>query len=133
MDPALRRLVVARAGNRCEYCRIHQDRDPFYTFHIEHVIARQHGGVSDDGNLALACHHCNLHKGPNLSGIDPDTGVINTLFHPRQQRWSEHFLLADAVIRGLTPTGRASVVVLAMNAPIRLELRTELRSNGETV
>ncbi len=44
MDAALRRLVRERAGNRCEYCGIHQDQDAFFTFPVDHIIARQHGG-----------------------------------------------------------------------------------------
>ena len=32
------------------------------------------GSLDEVDNLALACHRCNLHKGPNLSGIDPLTG-----------------------------------------------------------
>lgn len=133
MDGALRQLVAERAAARYEYCRMQQDREPFYRFHVEHIIPRQHGGKDDEGNLALACQHCNLHKGPNLSGIDPDTGSITPLFHPRQQAWDDHFALKDAAVRGLTPIGRATVVVLAMNAPIRLELRAELRSNSENL
>lgn len=39
-------------------------------FHIDHVIAEQHGGMSVAGNLALACYACNLPKGPNIAGID---------------------------------------------------------------
>jgi 5-methylcytosine-specific restriction endonuclease McrA len=27
-------------------------------------------------NLALACHRCNLRKGPNLTGIDPMSGEM---------------------------------------------------------
>ena len=62
MDQALCNLVHERAGNRCEYCHIRQEEEPFFRFHIEHLIARQHGGSDDASNLALACHHCNLHK-----------------------------------------------------------------------
>lgn len=112
---------------------MHQDRDPFYRFHVEHIIPKQHGGSDDETNLALACHHCNLHKGPNLTGIDPQTRLITPLFHPRQQRREDHFELVGTAVRGLTAVGRTTVVVLAMNAPIRLELRGELRSNGEGV
>ena len=133
MDGVLRRLVIARASGRCEYCRIHQDRDPFYRFHVEHIIPRQHGGSDDEANLALACQHCNLHKGPNLSGIDPDTRSIAPLFHPRQQAWAEHFAFVGTSIRGVTPVGRATVIVLAINAPIRQELRAELQSNKDDV
>ena len=39
MDARLRTQVRDRAGRRCEYCRIHEDDDPFFTFPIDHVIA----------------------------------------------------------------------------------------------
>lgn len=74
MDAATRRLVRQRANNRCEYCGLRQEDAPVATFHMEHIIPKQHGGSDDPGNLALACYHCNLHKGPNLASLDPDTG-----------------------------------------------------------
>jgi hypothetical protein len=37
MKLAKRRLIQARARHRCEYCRMHEDDDP-YTFHVEHII-----------------------------------------------------------------------------------------------
>jgi hypothetical protein len=126
----LRRLVRTRGGDRCEYCGLRQEDDPFFRFHVEHVIARQHGGATDLDNLALSCHHCNLHKGPNLSGIDPDTGAVVALFNPRLQRWEEHFMLRGTLIVGLTETGRATVEVLAMNAPARRDLRTSPGASG---
>jgi hypothetical protein len=95
-------------------------------FHVEHIVPRQHGGGDSPENLALACFHCNLHKGPNLTGIDPDSGTVVHLFDPRRQSWDEHFSMAGAVLVGETPVGRATVRVLSMNAPTRIELRTEL-------
>lgn len=75
--------VRRRAGHGCEYCRIPQVafRRPF---HVEHVVARQHGGTTELDNLAFACWHCNLKKGPNLAGIDPETGQTVLLFNPRK-------------------------------------------------
>ncbi len=131
MDVAVRTLVRQRAGNRCEYCRLHQDEEPYFRLHVEHIIARQHGGSDDISNLALACHHCNLHKGPNLTGIDPETGQITPLFHPRQQVWDEHFAFLATTIVGLSPTGRTTVYVLNVNAEERLNLRAELLASGE--
>ena len=56
MDAALLAHVRQRAGNRCEYCRIHQDHVAL-RLHIEHIIPKQHGGTDDSSNLALACFH----------------------------------------------------------------------------
>ena len=81
IDATTRRFVRERAGERCEYCRLHQDHSELL-HHIEHVVAQQHGGTDHVDNLALACHRCNLHKGPNLSGVDPLTGLVENLFHP---------------------------------------------------
>jgi hypothetical protein len=125
-DRAVRELVRARAERRCEYCRLPQELVPLVMFHVEHIVPRQHGGSDDPQNLALSCFHCNLHKGPNLTGIDPETGAVVGLFDPRRQNWHEHFVIADAVIVGLTPVGRVTVRVMSMNAPTRIELRKEL-------
>ena len=94
-------------------------------FHIEHIRPRQHGGTDDPENLDLSCHHCNLHKGPNLTGIDPETGRIEPLFHPRRDTWAEHVALQGLMIVGLTPRGRATARVLAMNVRIQIEIRSE--------
>lgn len=130
MNASKRRRVRQRAGDRCEYCRLLQEYEPFYRFHVEHVIARQHGGSDATTNLALACHHCNHHKGTNLSGIDPRTAGIVPLFHPRRQNWRRHFRLSGARIVGRTACGRATVFVLAMNARDRRELRMEMIADG---
>jgi hypothetical protein len=128
--------VRRRAAGLCEYCRIPEAafRRPF---HIEHVIARQHGGASDIENLALACWTCNLKKGPNLTGIDPQTGQITPLFNPRSDRWANHFAFSGGTsiargieIRGLTAVGRTTVVVLAMNAEFRKMTRYQLWREG---
>jgi 5-methylcytosine-specific restriction endonuclease McrA len=130
MHAALRKLVMDRAGHRCEYCRLHQDHQPLVPLHIEHVTARQHGGDDSPENLALACHRCNLHKGPNLTGLDPETGEVTRLFHPRRDQWVEHFELRRAHIVGLTPIGRTTAVLFQMNTPDRIELRGDLLSVG---
>ena len=90
MDAATREAVRRRASGRREYCLLSQE-DSTLTHHIEHVVARQHGGTDEPGNLALACHHCNLRKGPNLTGVDPRTQAMVPLFHPRRDTWADHF------------------------------------------
>jgi hypothetical protein len=81
--------------------------------------------------LALACHRCNLHKGTNLSSVDPVTGDVVPLFHPRRDQWHKHFTLEGARIVGLTPTGRATALLMQFNARRRLELREGLISDGD--
>jgi len=130
MDQKTRDLVRLRAGERCEYCLLRQEQSGL-AHHIEHVIARQHGGTDDESNLALACNRCNACKGPNLSGIDPETSSVVLLFHPRQDTWDEHFEFRGARIVGKTPRGRATVSVLQMNDERRLERRAELLALGE--
>lgn len=125
MDQSLRGAVRRRAGNACEYCRMPQQATPLIAFHVEHIVSRQHGGTDDPGGLALACDRCNAYKGPNLSSIDPETHIVVALFNPRVDGWADHFVVRDGHVVGLTPTGCATVRLLNMNAPRRVELRRE--------
>jgi hypothetical protein len=129
MDAATSQLVRQRAGNRCEYCRLPQELSGL-RFHIEHIIARQHGGTDNPDNLALACPECNFHKGTNLSSIDPDTSKITTLFNPRRDRWDENFSREGANIIGKTPVGRTTAWLFEMNSGDRLRLRRLLLRLG---
>ena len=95
-------------------------------FHVEHIIARKHGGPDGDENLAWACIFCNLYKGPNLSSFDPDSGELTRLFHPRRDRWEEHFRRDAAQIIGLTPVGRTTCWLLEINSEILTRLRASL-------
>lgn len=123
VDLATRRLVRDRAGNWCEYCRFHQDDQPFLTFHIEHVTAKQHGGSDHESNLCLACHWCNLHKGSNLTTLVD--GQLVVLFHPRTQEWTGHFEIRGDRVVGLTAIGVGTIELLNMNDEDRCELRRE--------
>lgn len=126
MDLSTLEIVRRRAGHRCEYCLVPQSAFPSAAFHIEHIIAKQHGGSFELPNLALACGRCNLYKGPNLTGIDPLSGNITLLFHPRRDDWKVHFKLKNGSISGLTEMGRTTVRLLRMNAPDRVAIRLEL-------
>lgn len=102
-----------------------EEWEPFFSYHVEHITALQHGGPDAVTNLAYACNHCNLIKGPNLTSIDPDTGKVTLLFHPRTDKWDDHFRRVGERILGLTDVGRTTVLLLQMNAPHRAELRLE--------
>lgn len=123
MNESTKTQVRERANHRCEYCQMNQEDSPLATLHVEHVIPKKHGGGDALDNLSLACIDCNLHKGPNLTGLDPDTGEITPLFNPRKQNWSEHFEWQGVQIVGKTACGRTTVVVMDMNSEDQLGLR----------
>jgi hypothetical protein len=129
MDEATRHEVRRRAAGRCEYCHL-PEAHVATPFQIEHVVARQHRGADSLRNLAYACLRCNLHKGPNLTGLDPKTNRLTRLFNPRRQRWTRHFRWQGALLLGTTAAGRTTVDLLAMNDPERLALRQELIDQG---
>lgn len=129
IDRALAQAVRRRAGEACEYCRLPQSARRL-KFPIDHVIAQQHRGPTVSENLALCCGRCNRHKGPNLAGIDPISGVMIRLFNPRRDTWSEHFRWDGPYIAGVTEVGRVTVEVLNMNHPEDVAIRQELIANG---
>ncbi len=126
---ALRRLVSERAGYRCECCHLPEE---FATFSHEpdHVIPLKHGGETAADNLALACYWCNRLKGSDLAALDPDSGQITPLFHPRLHAWTDHFRLDGATIVPLTPEGRATTALLKLNRADRLAVRQILVETG---
>ena len=128
IDARTRSLVRRRAENRCEYCRVHQDDFDFFTFHVEHIIPRQHGGSDAEANLCLASRECNSAKGTNLTGLLE--GRIVPLFHPRRQAWKRHFRWQGAYLIGKTRAGKVTVRVLNINAPGRVAVRQSLREEG---
>jgi hypothetical protein len=121
---ALRRLVIQRAGDRCEYCGLSQSGQAA-TFHIDHIVSEVAGGATVAENLALACVSCSLKKGARQLLADPETGVIVMIFNPRQQLWKEHFRWNGVEVAGLTETGRATIKTLSLNRPIILSIRAE--------
>jgi hypothetical protein len=123
------RQVWQRAENRCEYCHLPAKFFPL-TFHVDHITPRQHGGLTEFENLALACLHCNRHKGPNLAGLDPADGKLVRLFHPRRDLWPDHFAWRGIDLMGRTAIGRVTIWVLAINAADFCAVRDSLQSEG---
>jgi hypothetical protein len=115
---ALRQRVAEAARFRCGYCLTSQ-RIIGPLLEIDHYIPEAHGGTSDEENLWLACPMCNSHKSDRIDAIDPETGVIASIFNPRQEQWQNHFEWVEGgtVIRGKTRVGRATVAALQMNHP----------------
>ena len=132
MSRALRQIVRQRAGRQCEYCRLPEWAVPSAPFHVEHIIAKQHRGSDGLENRCWSCHWCNLRKGPNLSGRDPLTDQIVRLYNPRRQKWERHFEWQGIFLCGRTRVGRATIAVLSINDPQRLELRHLLVAETDT-
>lgn len=127
-----RHTVVERARSCCEYCRS-QARFAMQPFSVEHIVPRSQGGKTTLDNLALSCQGCNNHKYTKTEGRDPVTGDIVLLYHPRRQRWNNHFAWNEdfTFIIGLTPTGRATVETLRLNRVGLVNLRRVLYAVGE--
>jgi hypothetical protein len=128
---ALRREVIERAGNRCEYCQL-RDELAFYPHEVDHVIAEKHGGMTEIENLAYACWRCNRHKGSDLTSFDPETQQLSPLFNPRTQVWTEHLAFDGERVAGLTPEGRTTVNLLQLNVEERLIERRSGAGKADT-
>src|SRR5579871_813712 len=110
----VRRLVEERADFKCEYCNLPVNVS-FFSSEIDHIIPEKHGGANDESNLALTCWRCNRHKGTDLGSFDPQTSEFSLLFNPRVQIWTDHFIMQEFSITGLTPEGRTTVYLLQLN------------------
>jgi hypothetical protein len=117
-----RQRVAARAGQRCEYCRMHQELQGA-EFHGEHIVPRKLGGSDELDNLAWACPGCNLAKAQRVLLRDPLTGQDVPMFHPRQDQWADHFAWQGYTLVGVTPMGRAVVAAFDLNHDRRLRVR----------
>ena len=120
----LRKLVVRRAENRCEYCQLSQ-KGQEATFHIDHIIPVASGGETTAENLALACVSCSLRKGAKETATDILTGKEIKIFHPRNDDWNEHFEWNETILKGKTAKGRATINLLNLNRRLILAIREE--------
>lgn len=127
---ATRQYIALRADYRCEYCKKPEIISNF-SFHIEHIIGRQHGGSDRIDNLAYSCSYCNWKKGPNIGTVLTEAGPIIQLFNPRVNLWSDHFLVyANGLIVAKTEIGEGTLRLLEFNASERIMERQELIDLG---
>ena len=128
----LKQAVAERASGVCEYCRS-QARFAMQPFSVEHIDPRSESGSSTLENLAFACQGCNNHKYTKVDGDDPAGSQRVPLFHPRRERWPDHFTWSPdyTLVIGLTATGRATVEALRLNRSGLVNLRRILYLAGE--
>lgn len=125
----LRRQVIERANDCCEYCRLSQ-ADNFFTFHVDHIISQKHKGTTLLDNLCFSCPHCNIRKGSDIAGADPMTQKATFLYHPRKHNWQDHFEVFNGHIIGRTAEGRVTEKLLRFNETERVAERIELVKLG---
>ena len=132
ISESVKQAVEDRADGRCEYCKALRKYSP-QPFVIEHIIPLVKGGPDSLENLALSCGGCNGHKYQKTKALDPVTGELAPLFHPRKDNWATHFEWnADCgQIIGITPTGRTTVRTLKLNRQELINLRKITRLTGE--
>ncbi|MEH2397066.1 HNH endonuclease signature motif containing protein [Nostoc sp.] len=116
--------IAQPANHRCEYCQAPELIFNF-PFEVEHIIPLSRQGENDEANLALACRSCNLRKGTRISGIVPASNTEVTFFHPRQDKWSEHFQVdtQSGKIIGITSSGKVTIEYLEMNSTSQVAAR----------
>ncbi len=125
LSTGLRKLVIERAKNRCEYCLLPQSVS-LHKHEPDHIVPLQHGGQTDADNLTLSCMRCNRYKGPNVGSFDIETGNLVPFFNPRTQDWANHFELDGAIIRPRTAEARVTVKIFRMNDVDRVLERQRL-------
>ena len=115
----------------CAYCQTAQANSG-QPMVVDHILPEAQGGETALHNLCFACRRCNEYKGAQTSAIDPLTGETASLFHPRRDRWQDHFAWDESAILlvGLTHRGRATIVALNMNNPVIVAARRRWASVG---
>lgn len=128
----LQRKVRTRFSNRCAYCQTPEELS-VAIFEFEHIHPRSAGGTTEFENLCFSCPTCNRYKAGRTTANDPVTLQEVALFHPHENDWLDHFAWSDdaAMIKGLTPTGRATIVALRMNRTQLTRVRRLWHAMGE--
>jgi hypothetical protein len=129
MTSSLRDQVCDRAGDRCEYCRLPQ-ACTILPHEVDHIRSQKHRGPTTLDNLCWACAQCNGFKGSDVSSYDPLTDQLVTLFNPRTDEWIKHFEWQGPMLVGKTKVGRATIELLQINLPERVEHRRLLLQSG---
>jgi hypothetical protein len=105
------------------------ESDTYLGCQVDHVVSEKHGGVTEIGNLALACTLCNRAKGSDVGSLTDD-GVFVRFFNPRMDRWEDHFRLRGSVIEPQTAIGEVTAKILGLNVAERLMERELLQQIG---
>lgn len=125
---SLRELVTNRANRICEYCLAFEGH-AYLKFQMEHIISIKHGGKTHAENLALSCFYCNNNKGTDL-GTLVEQEEFTRFYHPRKDKWYDHFELNRHVIVPKSLIGKGTIKILQLNQEKRLVERLALLEAG---
>lgn len=127
----LRQRLLEADDRCCAYCQT-TEANSGQLMTVDHIIPESKGGETEFDNLCFACRRCNEFKGATVEITDPLSDKIMPLFHPRQQRWDDHFAWNMSSIRlvGLTAVGRATIIALNMNNEVIIDARQRWVSVG---
>lgn len=128
----IKKEVTKRAKHLCEYCKCPKAYAPG-PFDIEHIIPISKNGTSELRNLAYSCNGCNGLKYNKVEANDPISGELTPIFHPRNNKWSDHFTWSNdgLTIIGITIIGRATIELLRLNRTELVNIRRLLQLVGE--
>ena len=131
LPKSVQRKVAKRANICCEYCKLLSSFSPA-GLTVDHIYHVSLGGTDTLANLAWCCRSCNEHKHTAIQCTDPETDSLVLLFHPRKDKWDFHFKWDSdfSKIKGLTPTGRATIIRLKMNNDAIVNLRKVILGFG---
>jgi HNH endonuclease len=108
---SIREQVRRRAQYACEFCGI-AEIDAGGMLTIDHFQPRAKAGSDGLENLSYVCIACNQYK----QDYWPRTETAPTLWHPRQESASQHFVeQEDGQLTALTPTGIFTIKRLRLN------------------
>jgi hypothetical protein len=104
--------------------------DPFV---IDHIFPKSLGGQTTMENIALSCNGCNGVKFTKTEAVDPFRSQIVPLFHPRKDKWEDHFGWDEtwSQMIGITAIGRATIEALQLNRSTLVNLRHVLFEVGK--
>jgi HNH endonuclease len=124
ISESLKKRVIQRANNCCEYCLMENDVS-FIPHQIDHIVSLKHEGLTNFDNLAYACFSCNNNKGSDIGTMLLPDKIFIRLFNPRIDFWYEHFEMESGVIYAKTNIAQATIKILKMNEIDRIIERSE--------
>jgi len=106
---SLRAQIDATDRRSCCYC-LTSEAVSGIPLTYDHITPASRGGLTTLDNVCLAFRACNELKTNTIRAVDPLTQESVRLFHPRQQRWQDHFSRTSRSIRtSASPRRRLAV------------------------